>query len=99
VWRRGLGEVTQDSAGFIETFMNFQFPLKKGRSSFSLVHVVQTGSEIHLTFHPMGTGGSSPGGKEAKKWSWPLTSNESRDQENMGLYIYSPIRLQGVVLT
>jgi hypothetical protein len=27
---------------------------------FSLLHVVQTGSEVHLTSYPMGTGGFSP---------------------------------------
>jgi hypothetical protein len=32
---------------------------------FSLVHIVQTGSEVHPTSCPMGTGGSFPGGKTA----------------------------------
>jgi hypothetical protein len=32
---------------------------------FSLLHVVQTGSGVHLTPYPMGTGGSFPGGKAA----------------------------------
>jgi hypothetical protein len=32
---------------------------------FSLLHVVQTGSEAHPTSYPMGTGGSFPGGKAA----------------------------------
>jgi hypothetical protein len=32
---------------------------------FSLLHVVQTGSGVHPTSYPMGTGGSSPGGKAA----------------------------------
>jgi hypothetical protein len=32
---------------------------------FSLLHVVETGSEVHPTSYPMGTGGSFPGGKAA----------------------------------
>jgi hypothetical protein len=32
---------------------------------FSLLHAVQTGSGVHPTSYPMGTGGSFPGGKEA----------------------------------
>jgi hypothetical protein len=34
-------------------------------SNFSLLHVIQTGSVVHPTSYPMGTGGSLPGGKEA----------------------------------
>jgi hypothetical protein len=30
---------------------------------FSLLHVVQTGSEVHPTYYPMGAGGSIPGDK------------------------------------
>jgi hypothetical protein len=41
----------------------------------SLLHVVQTGSGVQPTSYPMGTGGSSPGGKAAEAWSWPLTSS------------------------
>jgi hypothetical protein len=32
---------------------------------FSLLQIVQTGSEVHPTSSPMGTGGSFPGGKAA----------------------------------
>jgi hypothetical protein len=32
---------------------------------FSLLQIVQTGSEVHSTPNPMGTGGSFPGGKAA----------------------------------
>jgi hypothetical protein len=32
---------------------------------FSLLHFVQTGSGVHPTSHPMGTGGSFPGDKAA----------------------------------
>jgi hypothetical protein len=39
-----------------------------------------------------------PVGKAAGAWSWLLTSNWCRGQENVDLYIHSPIRLHGVVL-
>jgi hypothetical protein len=35
-------------------------------SKFSLLHVVQTGSGVHLTSYPTGTGGSYPRGKVAE---------------------------------
>jgi hypothetical protein len=65
---------------------------------FSILHVVQTGFGVHPTSYPMGTGGSFPGGKAAGAWSWPLTSSYFRGQENVDLYIHSPIRRHGVVL-
>jgi hypothetical protein len=46
----------------------------------------------------MGTVGSFPGAKAAGAWSRPLTSNYCRGQDNMDLYIHSPIRLHSVVL-
>jgi hypothetical protein len=61
-------------------------------------HVVQTGSGVHPTYYTLGTWGLFPGGKAAGAWSWPLTSNWCRDEENMDLYVHSPKRLQGVVL-
>jgi hypothetical protein len=55
------------------------------------LHVLQTGFGVHPTSHPMGTGGSFPGGKAAGAWTdhSPPTSNE---------VIHSTIRLHGVVL-
>jgi hypothetical protein len=44
-------------------------------SRISLLHVVQTGSEVHPTSYPMGTGGSFPRGKAAGAWNWPLAAN------------------------
>jgi hypothetical protein len=41
-----------------------EFESQKGQE-FSLLHVVQTGSGVHPTSYPMGTGGSFPGGKAA----------------------------------
>jgi hypothetical protein len=39
-----------------------------------------------------------PRSKVAGAWSWPLTSNYCQGQENVDLYIHSPIWLHGVVL-
>jgi hypothetical protein len=61
-------------------------------SRISLLHVV------HPTSYPMGTMGSYPGGKAAGAWSWPLTSSLCWGQENLDLYIHSPICLHGAVL-
>jgi hypothetical protein len=47
----------------------------------------------YLASYTLGTGYSSSGGKAAGAWSWPLISNYCRGQENMDLYIHSPIRL------
>jgi hypothetical protein len=64
---------------------------------FSLLHIVQTGSEVHPTSYKMGSGGSFPGvkrqGREADHS--PSTSAEVK---KMDLYIHSPIRLHGVML-
>jgi hypothetical protein len=61
----------------------------RGRSSSpgrvkNFLHAVQTGSGVHRTC-PVVTGG-----KAAGVWSWPLTSNYCRGQENVDLYIHSP---------
>jgi hypothetical protein len=71
-------EGSRDSAVGIAT----SYGQPRGRSSspgggqeFSLLQIVQTGSEIHPTSYPMDTGGSFPRGKTAGAWSWPLTSN------------------------
>jgi hypothetical protein len=64
---------------------------------FSLLNVVQTDSEVHPTSYPMVTEGSFSGGKATGEWSWTLTSNKCRGQENVDLYINFPKRLHGVV--
>jgi hypothetical protein len=73
------------------------FESQEGQS-FSLLHVVQTDSLAQAGSYPMGNNGSFPRGKEAEAWSWPFTSNVCRVEENLGLYIHSPIPLHGVVL-
>jgi hypothetical protein len=50
------------------------FESQKGQE-FSLLHIVQTGSQAHQTSYTMGTRGSFPGGKVVGIWSSPLTSN------------------------
>jgi hypothetical protein len=42
--------------------------------------------------------GLFPRGKAIGAWSWPLTSNKCRGQENVGLHIHYPIRLHCIVL-
>jgi hypothetical protein len=44
---------------------------------------------VNPVSYPMGTGGSFPGGKAARAWSWLLISNYCRGQENVDLYIHS----------
>jgi hypothetical protein len=41
-----------------------EFESRKGQE-FCLLYVVQTGSGVHRTSYPMGTGGSFPGSKAA----------------------------------
>jgi hypothetical protein len=43
-------------------------------------------------------GSSFKGGKAARAWSWPLTSDYCGGQENVELYIDSPIHLHGVLI-
>jgi hypothetical protein len=43
--------------------------------NFSLLRVVQTGSEAHPPFYQRGTRGSFPEGKFVGAWSWRLTPN------------------------
>jgi hypothetical protein len=46
-----------------------------GAGNFFLHHRVQTGSGTHPASYPMGISGSSPGGKAAVAWRWPLPSS------------------------
>jgi hypothetical protein len=46
------------------------------------------GSGAHPASYQMGAG-LFPRGKAAGAWSWSLTSNQNRGQENLGLYIHS----------
>jgi hypothetical protein len=68
----------------------------RGRSSSpsrikNFLHIVQNGSGVHPISYPMRTGGSFPEGKADGAWSWPITSKCCRGQENVDIYIHSPI--------
>jgi hypothetical protein len=73
------------------------FPVGAGNSS--LWHSVQTGSEAHPASYPMGTGGSFPGGKAARAWSWPHLHLVLRSKNAWGYTSTPTIRLHGVVLS
>jgi hypothetical protein len=64
----------------------------------SPLHSVQTGSGAHQASYSVGTGVSLPAGKVAGAWNWPLTFSYCRGQENVDLYIHSPIHLHDIVL-
>jgi hypothetical protein len=51
-----------------------EFDSRQGQEFF-LLHIVKTGSGAHQASYPVDTGGSFPGVKAARAWSWPLTSN------------------------
>jgi hypothetical protein len=86
--------------------MNIQVPPFK-RFSFSpnlvpdptylLTYLLTSGSEVHPTSYPMGTGGSSPGVKRPDREvdHSPPTSAEVK---KMWIYTATSIRLHGVVL-
>jgi hypothetical protein len=57
---------------------------------FSPLHVVQTGSGALPASYPMGTKGSTSGGKAAWEWNRFLPSNWLRGQEYVDLYIHTP---------
>jgi len=67
-----------------------RFP--EGAGNFSLHHSVQTGSGTHLDSYPMGTGDLSSGVK------WPEHEADHLPASSVDLYLYSPIRLHGMVL-
>jgi hypothetical protein len=50
------------SYGLDDRGVGVRVPLCK---EFSLLQIVQTDSEVHPTFYPIGTGGFFPGGKAA----------------------------------
>jgi hypothetical protein len=58
---------------------------------FSVLPVLQTGSGAHQAFYPMGTGVKQPGREADHTSSW------CQGQENVDLYIHSPIRIHGVL--
>jgi hypothetical protein len=83
--------------GLGDRMIGVRFPA--GGGNFSLHHRVQTGSEAHPASYPVGTGDLSlrvkRPGREADHS--PLSSAEVK--ECVELYLHSPIRLHGVVLS
>jgi hypothetical protein len=69
-----------------------------GAGTFSLHHRVQNGSGAHPASYPMGTTGSFPGVKAAGSSDHSPPSS-AEVIECVELYLHSPIRLHGVVLS
>jgi hypothetical protein len=67
-------------------------------SRIFFLHIIQTGSVAHPASFPVDTGVSFPGGKAARGWSWPLTSNYCQGQEKWSYMSTLPYCLHGVVL-
>jgi hypothetical protein len=63
----------------------------------SVLQIVKTGSEIHPTSYPMGTGGSIPGGKEPGR-EVDHSPPTSAEVQKIWIYTSTSIRLHGVVL-
>jgi hypothetical protein len=61
---------------------------------FSFLHVVQTGSGIHPTSYPMGTGGSFPGVKRPGREADHSPTNAQVKK----MWIYTSTPLHGIVV-
>jgi hypothetical protein len=68
------------------------------QQDFSTFDSFQTSSGVHPASCPIGTGGSSWEGKASGTRSWQFSFNQCRREENVDVYVHSPIRLHGVVL-
>jgi hypothetical protein len=67
-------------------------------ANLSLHHGVQNGSGAHSASYPMDASDSFPGGKAAGGEADHSPPSSAEDKECVELYLYSPIRLHGVVL-
>jgi hypothetical protein len=83
---RGISVGIASGYGLDDWGSGVRFPA--GAGNFSHPHRVQINSGSRSAFHPMGTGVSSPCGKVARAWSWPLTSFQCRGPECVALYIH-----------
>jgi hypothetical protein len=70
-----------------------------GAGNFSLHHRVQTGSGAHPASYTRVTRGSFPGGKAAGGEADHSPPSSAEVNECVELYVHSPIRLHGVVLS
>jgi hypothetical protein len=75
IWRQATGST-----------VDIRFPT--AAKDLSLLHVIQTGSEVHPAFYTMGTGGSFRGGKACQV-------SRSRMVES---YLHSPVRFYDMVI-
>jgi hypothetical protein len=67
--------------------------------NFSLHHRVQNGSGAHPASYPMGTRGSFSGVKRLGREADHSLPSSAEVKECVELYLHSPIRLHGVVLS
>jgi hypothetical protein len=70
-----------------------------GAGNFSLHHRVQNGSGAHPASYPRGTRGSFPGVKRPGHEADHSSPSSAEVKERVELYLHSPIRLHGVVLS
>jgi hypothetical protein len=75
----------------------FRFPA--GTGNLSLHHRIQNGSGAHPASYPVGTGGSFPGVKRPGREADHSFLSRAEFKECVELYLHSPIRLHGVVLS
>jgi hypothetical protein len=93
-----------DSSVVIATTLRAGWPKNRGLDSWHKKELFASpqrrarlwGPPSHLS---NGYRGLFPPGKAARAWSWPLTSIQCRSQEYLDLYIHSPIRLHGILLS
>jgi hypothetical protein len=74
-----------------------RFPARAG--NFSLHHRVQNGSVAHPASYPMGKKGSFPGVKRPGREAGHSPQSSAEIKVCIELYLHSPIRLHGVVLS
>jgi hypothetical protein len=85
------------SYGLEDRGSRVRFPA--GAGNFSLHHRVQNGSGAHPASYPMGSRGSSLGVKRPGRETDHSPPSSAEVKECVELYLHSPIRLHGVVLS
>jgi hypothetical protein len=74
------------------------FRVSAGAGNFSLHHRIPTGSGAHPASYPIGTRGSFSVVKRPWREADHSTLSSAEVKECVELYLYSPIRLYGMVL-
>jgi hypothetical protein len=85
------------SYGLDDRGSRVRFP--EGAGNFSLHHRVQNSSGVHPASYPMGTRGSFPGVKRTGREANNSHPSSAEFKKCVELYLHSPIRLHGVVLS